>query len=713
MAAVTHRVATAATTNASSYASGSFTPAVGDLLVGMVVASGTKATSPTFTANAGAITFKPVAAAPLAASVDTMYLFVAEQLVSSAVSMTATFTCTQDAATGAVVMVASVSGMARTGLSAVRQLETAMNVAAGTPALSFPAACLTGNPTIGLIGNATNPAGLTPPTSWTEPAGGDTGYNTPPTGAEYVYRDSGFTGTTVTWGSSSASAYGGIIIELDTSAVPASPAWSLVGTPTTNLSATARTTTTLTPPSGTAADDYLFAYIGGSIITGTGVTPPDGTWTELDAETSNTAAFGHLFVKKLTGAASGTYAFTHNSTVTTGAMWAVRGLDTTTVLDRTIQAGDFITDQTIPYTVPGITTATNGAMLLTVISTEWSGSRWITAPPAGYSEIVREQATANTTRVGIHYRQWETAGTVPATEYHLSTDATRSVVGQFAFKPAAAGTYADMHGDGAIALTGTGAITNVVPLSASSAIALTGTAAAQVVVPLAASGSVGVTGTGTLRILYANMSAQGSVALAGSASLGVVVPLSGSGTIGVAGSGAASVVVPLSASGNIALNGTGVLSVAGGPVDIAGQGTVALSGTGAMQVVVPMVGAGTVALAGVGNLQPKRALVGAGAVELAGTGALEVVVPLAGVGTFTLSGTSAMDVLVPMSAAGTVAVSGTGILSIAGAVVAADLALTHAGTAALTIGHAIGSSAATSTQAVRTAVAITHARIEQ
>lgn len=725
MAAVTHRIATASSSNASSYASGAFTPAVGDLLVGMVVASGTTANTPTLTANSGAITFKMVAAAPLAASVDRAYLFVADQLVPSAVSMTATFTCTQDAATGAVVFVASVSGMARTGLAAIRQLELAMNVAAGTPALSFPASCLTGNPTIGLIGNATNPAGLTAPTGWTENAAGDTGYTIPTTGAEYVYRDSGFTGTTVTWGSASASAYAGIIVELDTSAVPATPAWSIIGTPTVNESATARTSTPLTPPSGTAADDYLFAYVGASIITGVGCTAPDGTWTLVDKEETNTAAIGYLFYKKLTGAASGTYTFTHNSTVTKGIMWAVRGLDLTNPLDRTVQAADFVLDQTIPYTVPGITTATDGAMLLTVCSTEWSSSRNLIASPAGYSEIVLSQATANTPRVGIHYRQQETAGSVPATEYHISTDATRAVLGQFAFKPAAAAVYANMVGAGSVTVSGTAVAQVVVRLIAANAVSVTGTAVAQVVVrliaanalsvtgtavmspkralagvgtlsvtgsaalqsvvPLSGAGSVGVSGTGLLSVvsLYVDMAAVGTITLGGSASMQTVVPLVGSGTVSVQGTGTAGVVVPLSASGTIGVTGTatatavvllaasgsvpvvgvGNLSIAGLPyADMVGVGTITLAGTGAAQVVVPLVGAGTVAVVGTGAMLPKRALVGAGSVDVAGTGAVQVIVPMQAQGQVEVTGSAAAFVVVPMSGVGVVDVIGLGAL---------------------------------------------------
>jgi hypothetical protein len=212
-ATVTHRIATASTANATSYASASFTPAAGDLLVAFVVASGTTATG-TMT-DSQTVGFTKVTSAVKNASADTVYAFVSNGLVAAS-SMTVTFDCTGDGATGAVIFVASISGMIRTGLNAVAQSATQDNQAASaTPAPSFSNTVRIGNPTLGLVGNSSNPAAVTPPTSWTEDAAGDTGYNTPPTGGEYAFRDSGFNGTTITWGSTSATAFGAIILELN------------------------------------------------------------------------------------------------------------------------------------------------------------------------------------------------------------------------------------------------------------------------------------------------------------------------------------------------------------------------------------------------------------------------------------------------------------------------------------------------------------------
>lgn len=230
MSNVTHRIATAATTNVKTYTSGSFTPAAGDLLVAFVTATGM--ISPGILTDTQNLGWDLVATALKATSADTVYTFISKKLAANS-AMTVTFDGSGDTATGCVIQVASVSGMTLTGLQALRQKLEVSNHAIGTPAPAFPGSCLTGNPTLGIIANATNPAGMTPPTSWTENS--DTGYATPTLGAEYVSRDSGFTGTTVTWGSSS-SAYAAIIIELNAQ-----------GAPTTVLDTTTDPQTTLAP----------------------------------------------------------------------------------------------------------------------------------------------------------------------------------------------------------------------------------------------------------------------------------------------------------------------------------------------------------------------------------------------------------------------------------------------------------------------------------
>lgn len=215
MATCTHAVTTASTSNVASYASGSFTPAAGDLLIGFVRAGATAAVAPSASMITSlGIPFSLVRRQTFRTSLDSLYAFVSNGLVVAS-AQTVTFTCTGDAADGTVIFVCRVSGMTRTGLDAILQSAGQDNqAAAGTPAPAFSSSASTGNVTMGMVGNSTNPATMTAPTNWTERA--DSGYATPTSGAEYVTRDSGFTGTTITWGGISASAFGSLILELDT-----------------------------------------------------------------------------------------------------------------------------------------------------------------------------------------------------------------------------------------------------------------------------------------------------------------------------------------------------------------------------------------------------------------------------------------------------------------------------------------------------------------
>ena len=220
MATFTAGTALSSTTNTDTYAFTALTPAVGDLLV-CFVKSGETTASTAITSDVGGIGFTKIAQTLYNTSADFCDVFVANQLVTSAVSHTLTWTCTGDNANGGSRVVGRVSGMSRTGLDAVRQFKEQENQSAGTPAPAFDTAALTGNLTFAVMVNATNPATMTTPSGWTERH--DVGYNTPPSGLHVCTRDSGFTGTTVTWGSASASVFGAVIVELDTSVPPSPP----------------------------------------------------------------------------------------------------------------------------------------------------------------------------------------------------------------------------------------------------------------------------------------------------------------------------------------------------------------------------------------------------------------------------------------------------------------------------------------------------------
>lgn len=222
MATVTFKVDTPNVNDLSSYVSGSFSAAVGDLLLVFVAASATVAAG-TMADSLGEVTFTKVISALRSTSVDTLYLFISNGFCMSTSARTVTFDCTGDAATGAIITVYSITGMSKAGSPAVRQTAIQQNQSASAaPAPAFGIVALTGNPVLGAVANSANPAGMTPPTgttpTWTE--GSDSGYATPTRGQETIWANSGFTGTTITWGSNTAT-FGDIIVELDASSFPA------------------------------------------------------------------------------------------------------------------------------------------------------------------------------------------------------------------------------------------------------------------------------------------------------------------------------------------------------------------------------------------------------------------------------------------------------------------------------------------------------------
>lgn len=193
------------------------TPALGDLIVVITCNSGrTTAQSGTLTDNNtdGHGTFKLINQFTTNTSADSMWIYVRADSIQKAVSTTWTFTPTA-ADTGGGLQVFKITGMSLAALASVRQSAIQSNQAgAGTPAPVLGVAALTGNPLIGAVMNVTNPAGMTAPTGFTESV--DTGWATPTEGVETVFASSGVTASTITWGSTSASAFGALVVEFTT-----------------------------------------------------------------------------------------------------------------------------------------------------------------------------------------------------------------------------------------------------------------------------------------------------------------------------------------------------------------------------------------------------------------------------------------------------------------------------------------------------------------
>lgn len=209
--------------NVEGYTSDAFTPAAGDLLVLFthgVASVVTPAITDTQTLGWTQASTGIFQRSGLSTS-GTIWI---SNTFAAASSMTVTATFTGDASTGNTMFIYCVAGMSRKGNTGAEKQSAEQNngAAAGTPAPAFGASALTGNVTLGAVFSAANPPAVTEPTGWTECATDcDIGHTSPSAGGETVYRDSGFTGTTITWGSTSSAAFCDGIIELDTSAAAA------------------------------------------------------------------------------------------------------------------------------------------------------------------------------------------------------------------------------------------------------------------------------------------------------------------------------------------------------------------------------------------------------------------------------------------------------------------------------------------------------------
>jgi hypothetical protein len=133
-----------------------------------------------------------------------MAAFICADFQKVLTSRTVTATYGGSTATGTFIAVVAVRNTNFRGPGCIRQWSMATFAAAGTPTVTFPVAVVADSSVMGSVMNQTNPAGLTAPTNFGE--GWDTGIATPVAGWEGVARNRGQTGTSLTWGGTSASA---------------------------------------------------------------------------------------------------------------------------------------------------------------------------------------------------------------------------------------------------------------------------------------------------------------------------------------------------------------------------------------------------------------------------------------------------------------------------------------------------------------------------
>lgn len=191
------------------------TPALGDLIIVIVLATGVNAQFGVTDNNTdGHGTYRVVTNGLKNSGVDSFTVLVRADLVRRAVSTV--WTSSGDgASTGGGLAVYRIAGCQFSGPAAIKNTGGLSGAAGATPQGFFGSAPLTTDAIIGVVFNGTSPATLTPPATFTEDA--DVGYSTPTTGLETCHVNSGFTSTTLNWGSTSATAFGsvGIIVSGD------------------------------------------------------------------------------------------------------------------------------------------------------------------------------------------------------------------------------------------------------------------------------------------------------------------------------------------------------------------------------------------------------------------------------------------------------------------------------------------------------------------
>jgi hypothetical protein len=665
MATVTHRVATASTTNASSYASGSFTPAAGELLVAFVRAGATAAAG-TMTDSQG-LGWTKIGEAAFATSAHRVYCFIANNFAAAS-AMTVTFDCTGDAADGAVVFVSGISGMTRTGSLAVKQSKAAANQASGgTPEVIFDAACDTANPTLGCAGNSTNPATLTAPGSWTEQS--DTGYNTPASGAEYVTRDSGFTGTTVTWGSTSGSAFGVFAVELDTSAIPGptitafeTSDWTGTGTPK-----------TITVTGALNGDKIVVLYGGDNGTGGTNVSDATvtttggstGAWTEPEEGlAASSQCWASSSVADVT--ADGTVTVSLARTQSTGKEWGGMALLAHNHGGVGVHARS-APSATETVSLTGITQDS----AVGLVAFDWDDLATVAFTPSGATEVQRSQDPNITIYAGYWLAQ--ASGT---RSYGIATSSTTNL--HIIAIEILAATGGSFTGTASLSVTATTSAGGAAGGSADSAVTagltatgsanLAGTASLATTATLAAAGSVtaGANGSGTC-VIAATLAAAGMVSQGASASITAALVAVGIAT----GAASRAITATLAAAGSVTAAGSGQGSLAVA-ASLAAAGSV--SGSAVLPVTAPRSASGA-ATAGIA-LSVTAALTAAGSVTVTGSGSATrtVSVTLAAAGTVATTGAAALAAAAVATASGSTAVNGSAARTITAALVAVGVA---------------------------------------
>lgn len=220
MAATYRTSAAGGSSSGTSNRTVTITPAVGDLLIIVCFVAANTNDTPTCSDNNGGGTYDLILIgnATIAAINYRMSLFIRQALMVNTTSTVVTVATGSN--TSGVVHAIAVSGMLRTGSQAVRSSGQQNNQAAAAPAPALNQNALTNNFTLSAVGSTDTTT--SPNASWTERQ--DTSQTNDACALETNTRDSGFTGTTITFAAAQSSVFASMAIELDDTAAPGHPA---------------------------------------------------------------------------------------------------------------------------------------------------------------------------------------------------------------------------------------------------------------------------------------------------------------------------------------------------------------------------------------------------------------------------------------------------------------------------------------------------------
>ena len=213
MALVARTSVVAGNTVSGTNPSAAFTPVVGDLVVVFCVANGNTNASPTCSDGNTGGTYSLLFTALKNGSADIISCFVRDNLVPNTTSTTVTVAI--GAHTATEIVVTAITGSPLAGTAAIAQTATQANQAGSTtPAPAFANNAVTQNLILSFIGNGTNPGGVTKPAGTTPTWTLYQNVGQTACGLDAIYANSGFSSKTITWGSTSASAFASCAVEV-------------------------------------------------------------------------------------------------------------------------------------------------------------------------------------------------------------------------------------------------------------------------------------------------------------------------------------------------------------------------------------------------------------------------------------------------------------------------------------------------------------------